>query len=72
MTRTVFSAPDIQCGGCANAIRKCLDAVEGIRSVQVDIDRKTVMVDHDVELASVASVLTRLDHAGFPATVQSH
>ena len=68
MNKTVLSAPDIACGGCANAIRKSLDGVAGIARVDIDIERKLVSVEHDPELASVASVITRLDHAGFPAT----
>lgn len=69
MTTTRFHAPDIQCGGCAGAIQRTLTPVAGIAQVAVDVDTKTVTVDHDAELVTVENVLTRLDHAGFPATV---
>lgn len=71
MDTTTFSAPDISCGGCANAIKKALGGVAGIDRVDVDVDAKTVTVAHDPDLASAAAVLTRLDHAGFPATIQA-
>lgn len=70
MKQTTFSAPDIECGGCATAIQKALGNVEGISAIQVDIVAKTVVVTHDLVLVSVESVLTRLDHTGFPAVVQ--
>ncbi len=69
MKTTNFSAPDIECSGCAASIEKALNGVEGIVSVQVDVDAKTVAVAHDALLVSPEAVLTRLEHIGFPATV---
>lgn len=67
---TTFSAPDIQCGGCARSIQKALGGVVGIAAVSVDVDAKTVTVEHDPDLASTAAIATRLDHAGFPAAAR--
>jgi copper chaperone CopZ len=63
---TTFSAPDIQCDGCARSIQKSLAQAPGIGDVTVDIAAKTVTVTHD---AAVADVTAALDDAGFPATV---
>lgn len=71
MNTTTFSAPDISCGGCAKAIQKALTGVTGLDTVTVDVDAKTVTVVHDPDLASPAAIATRLDHAGFPATVRA-
>lgn len=68
MQTTIFSAPDIECGGCAASIEKALASLSGLSSLSVDIDAKTVTVAHDPELLSVEAILTRLDHLGFPAT----
>lgn len=72
MTTTNFSAPDIECGGCAASIQKALGKVEGIASVEVDTEKKTVAVSHDDVLVSPEAIATRLDHIGFPATVLSY
>jgi copper chaperone CopZ len=69
MTTTVFSAPDIMCGGCAASIEKALGGVEGISSVQVDVDAKAVAVTHDGALVSPEAVITRLEHIGFPTSI---
>ena len=65
---TTFSAPDITCGGCANAIRRAVGTISGITDVAVDIAAKTVTVRHDATVGEV-SLLTTLDRAGFPASV---
>ena len=68
MKTTTFSAPDIECGGCAASIQKALNGLSGLISLAVDIEAKTVTATHDPELLSVEALLTRLDHLGFPAT----
>lgn len=70
MTKTAFLAPDIECDGCANSIKKALGKADGVGTVAVDVAAKTITVEHDHDLASVEALLTRLDHAGFPATVR--
>ena len=67
MTTTIFSAPDIECGGCAASIEKALNGLSGLSALSVDIDAKTVTIEHDPELLSTEAILTRLDHLGFPA-----
>ena len=66
---TTLSAPDITCGGCANAIRRAVGALGGVEDVAVDIAAKTVTVRHG-EGVGEATLLDALDRAGFPATVQ--
>ena len=63
---TDFKAPDIECDGCARAIKNALGNVPGISSVAVDVDSKTVSVSHEAP-ASADSVAQALDRAGFPA-----
>ena len=70
MTATTFSAPDIECSVCANAIQKALAKVEGIAEVAVNVAEKTVWFGYDPVLVSVEVILTRLEHAGFSATVK--
>lgn len=66
MKTTTFSAPDIECDGCANAIKKALGAVEGISGVGVDVAGKRVTVTHD-DRAPRQAIAATLERAGFPA-----
>jgi copper chaperone CopZ len=65
-TTTTLTAPDIECDGCANAIKKALGTVPGVAQVEVDIDTKTVSVKHDPQTAPREALAARLDKAGFP------
>lgn len=71
MATTTFLAPDIVCGGCANAIRKALGAIPGVSAVAVNVDSKQVTVTHDSASAAPDALTAMLDRAGFPTTVES-
>ncbi len=62
-----FSAPNIQCDGCAGAIRRSLGKLPGVVSVDVRVADKRVDVDYDPAVTSVAAIRDRLGAAGYPA-----
>ncbi len=64
---TKVTAPDIVCGGCAASIKKALGNVEGVKSVDVDVENKAVTVEHGSEV-SREQVIETLDRAGFPSS----
>jgi copper chaperone CopZ len=45
MTR-VLSVPDMSCGHCKVTVEKALLAVDGVDSASVDLDAKTVSIEH--------------------------
>ena len=65
--KTTLTAPDIVCGGCANAIKNAFGRVPGVNEVDVDVATKQVTVGHEAELTrdQLAKVL---EDAGFPAS----
>ena len=66
-TITTVTAPDITCGGCANAIKNAFGRVEGVDDVQVDVETKQVTVRH-AEAVGKEKIIDVLDQAGFPAS----
>ena len=64
MKTTTLTAPDIECGGCASAIKKSVGAVTGVQGVQVDIDTKRVAVTHD-DATLPEAVHAAVEKAGF-------
>jgi copper chaperone len=70
MKTTTYSAPDIECQGCANAIKKALGSVEGVSQIDVNVDAKTVQVTYAPQVAEETLVAT-LDRAGFPVSAAS-
>lgn len=65
--QTTLSVPTIVCGGCASAIKKALDNLQGVSQVDVDTSAKTVTVKH-TEQAPRQEIIAALDRAGFPAS----
>jgi copper chaperone len=64
---TTVTAPDITCGGCANAIKNAFGRVEGVEQVDVDVASKQVTVRHGGEIDK-DKIVDVLDKAGFPAS----
>ena len=67
MTQTFQAhAPDISCGGCANAIKRSLGSVPGVQTVEVDIPGKNVTVEYDTAQLNDNDLRARLEKAGYP------
>lgn len=64
---TILTAPEIVCGGCATSIKKALGNIEGISEVDVNIESKKIIVNHD-ENVSRGAIVETLDRAGFEAS----
>jgi copper chaperone CopZ len=62
MTTLTYSVPGISCGHCKSAIEAEVNQLEGVESVTVDIDAKTVMVVGD---ATEEAVRAAVDEAGY-------
>ena len=66
MIETTLKVPDIVCGGCAASIKNSLGKIEGIRQIAVDVENKTVAVEHDERKISREQIAEKLDDIGFP------
>jgi copper chaperone CopZ len=58
-----YRVPGISCSHCAAAIRSEVEAVEGVSSVEVDVDAKTVVVTGTS--LDPAAVVAAIDEAGY-------
>ena len=54
---------NLKCGGCANSIRKGLSKIEGVETVDVDLERSAVSVSGTVQKPTI---LDRLSSMGYP------
>jgi copper chaperone len=67
MKETTFTAPDIECGGCAASIEKVLGRQIGIETVIVNIPAKAVAVRYDEAWTNPTKIAETLSDIGFPA-----
>ncbi len=66
MAETILHAPDIECDGCANSIKRALGRLNGVESVEVDVSAKDVTVQYNAGLMDKTQIVLVLDQAGFP------
>ena len=64
MKTTTLTAPDITCGGCANAIKKSVGAVAGVSGIEVNVEKKRVTVTHE-DATMPESIKAAMTKAGF-------
>ena len=64
--KTAFIAPEIECQGCAAAIKKSVGALPGVSDVVVEVETKKVTIRHEAS-ATPAAIKAALEKAGFSA-----
>ena len=64
MKTTTLTAPEIECGGCASAIKKSVGTVAGVSEIVVDVDAKRVTVTHE-DTTLPADIKAAVEKAGF-------
>lgn len=65
--RTSIRVESAQCGMCASAIEEALQALEGVKKAEVDLDRKQANVEFLPAKADLARLETAITKAGYDA-----
>ena len=65
MEQTTLVAPDISCEHCQHAIEGALGELVGVNTVKVDIPTKSVHLDYDPEIVTLAKIEEVLDDIGY-------
>lgn len=66
MSKVTLSVPDISCEHCERAITEALRPVQGVRSVEVDIPGKKVLLEYDESAISLDRVREILEAEDYP------
>lgn len=64
MSESTYTVTGMTCEHCASAVRQELGALDGVRTVDVDVASGRVTVTSDVEL-STEDVRSAVDEAGY-------
>jgi periplasmic mercuric ion binding protein len=65
-TRT-FAIENMTCAMCPITVRKAMERVEGVRSVEVDFEAKTATVVFDPSVTNAETIAAASTNAGYPA-----
>lgn len=63
-TKTV-TVPNIGCNGCVNAIKGEVSEIAGVKSVEGNVDAKSVTIEWDnpADWAQIRAAMTEIDYA---------
>ena len=64
MTSTTLNVPDISCGHCKSSIEGAVGELEGIDSVEVSIEGKTVAVAYGDEV-TLDTIIETIEEQGY-------
>lgn len=67
----MFDIENMTCALCPVTVKRAMEAVEGVRSVEIEFEAKTATVVFDPAIASPASIGSASTNAGYPATARS-
>jgi len=65
MESTTLVAPDISCEHCQHVIEGAVGKMEGVKQVKVDIPTRTVQVEYDPKLVTLAKIEAVMDDVGY-------
>lgn len=64
-----FAIENMTCATCPLTVRKAMERVSGVHSVEVDYKTKTATVEYDPALATTADIAAAPTGNGYPATL---
>lgn len=64
MTSTTLSVPEIHCGHCKASIEGAVGPLDGVAAVEVDVDARSVRVDHD-DAVTVRTLVDAIEDQGY-------
>ncbi|EXG87477.1 MAG: copper chaperone CopZ [Lacrimispora sphenoides] len=65
MAKSVINVDGMACEHCVKAITNAVGALSGVSGVSVDLEAKTVTVDHDPDQASVDKIKAEIEDQGY-------
>lgn len=65
MAKSVINVDGMACEHCVKAITNAVGALSGVTGVSVDLEAKTVTVDHDPDQASVDKIKAEIEDQGY-------
>jgi mercuric ion binding protein len=64
-----FDIKNMTCGLCPVAVKKAMEGVKGVQSVEIDFDTKTATAVFDPSVTTIEAISAASTNAGYPAAV---
>ena len=63
----ILNVDGITCEHCVDTIKEAVEILDGVFSVDVDIEKKQVVVEFDEKLAKPEDFILKIEEVGFEA-----
>ena len=67
MEKVTLTVGGMTCGGCAAGVKKALEQVSGVASVDVSLTENCATVSFDNQQTTIADLREAIENAGFDA-----
>lgn len=64
-----FIVDNMTCALCPITVKRAMEGVKGVRTVEIDFEARTATVIFDTSATSAAAIATASANAGYPARV---
>lgn len=64
-----FTVDNMTCALCPVTVKRAMEGVEGVRSVDIDFEARTATVVFDTGVTSSEAIAAASTNAGYPATL---
>ncbi|HVF11682.1 MAG TPA: copper ion binding protein [Actinomycetota bacterium] len=65
MSEKVLAVPEVHCGHCVSSIEGAVSALDGVKQVSVDLERKDVTVDFDESTIALDHIVSAIEEQGY-------
>lgn len=65
MKKSVLNVDGMMCQHCVQSVTKAVNALSGVGSVEVNLEAKTVTVEHDAEATTVEKIRAAIEDQGY-------
>lgn len=65
MEKVMLNVEGMSCSHCENAVKNAVGGLEGVGSVSVDLNGKTVAVEFDKEKVTLESIIQEIEDQGY-------
>ena len=65
----IINVDGITCEHCVDTIKEAVEILDGVFSVDVDIEKKQVVVEFDEKIAKAEDLIDKIEEVGFKVRV---
>ncbi|MDF2865377.1 MAG: copper ion binding protein [Clostridia bacterium] len=63
--KIILNVEGMSCNHCVNSVKKAVGAIDGVSSVDVNLDDKTVTIEYDLHKVKIEDIKLAIEDEGY-------